>query len=104
MSRDGLLPDNVSEADFDRAYPTDCPDSCRSMQVVYSECGGIGQCECRNRGVQRGLFGLLRMWFTAGQWWAGDCLIDPSPECDCHSPAEIRADREEARAEAREDR
>ena len=74
--------------------PEECPDSCHSMQVVYSECGGIGACEC----FPKTLRGRLALW------WQGPCEIDPEPECDCLSPEEIKADRAEARAEAREDR
>lgn len=85
MSRDGYLPDDVSEARFNAAFPPDCPDSCRSMQVVYLECGGIGACKC--------------FW----RFCAGPCGIDPAPECDCLTPSEIRAERDERRAEMMED-
>lgn len=71
----------------------ECPDLCRSMQVVYSECGGVGRCEC--------FPDTLRGWLNA--WWQGPCAVDPSPECDCPSPQEIAEDRAEARAEAMRD-
>jgi hypothetical protein len=82
VSRDGRLPDNVSEADFDRAFPPDCPDECASNHPIY--------------GTDGTLLGQLRGWLF------GAYIIDPAPDCDCPSPAEIRAEREEARAEARE--
>ncbi len=72
----------------------ECPDSCRSMQVVYSGCGGVGECEC----FPDTLRGRLALW------WQGPCgAVDPSPACDCPTESEIREERAEARAEARRD-
>lgn len=74
-------------------YPEECPDSCRSMQVVYSECGGVGQCEC----FPDTLRGRLALW------WQGPCAVDLSPECECPTADEIAENRAEARAEATRD-
>ncbi len=80
----------------------DCPAGPDGPEI-YSECGGVGRCECTHRGVQQGFFGWLRMWFVAGMWWAGPCAIVADPDCTCPSPEEIAADRAEARVEACED-
>jgi hypothetical protein len=59
MSRDGYLPDNVSEADFDAAFPPDCPDSCDSMQEPQNcaECEEkISECVCW-------------LYFVPQRWW-----------------------------------
>ena len=94
MSRDGYLPDDVSDARFNAAFPPECPDSCRSMQVVYSDCGGVGRCECFPDTLRGRLAGFLQ----------GACAVDEDPACDCPTPAEVRAERDEARDEARIER
>lgn len=98
MSRDGYLPDNVSEADFDRAFPPDCPDSCRSMQIIWSQCGGVDMCSCYAH-LPHGTrwFWRLRDWLIFGQ---EICVPLTDNECDCPSAEEIAADRAEARADA----
>lgn len=75
-------------------YPEDCPDTCRSKQNVHVECGSTRACKC----FPRTLLGRLCMWLV------GPCGIEEDPECDCPAPAEIRAEREERRAEARSDK
>ena len=81
MSRDGRMPDNVSEADFDRAFPADCHDSCASMRECPDDCAGCicDGGECRH------------------------CEQHIPGDCDCPSPDEIRAERAERRAEERAD-
>lgn len=83
MSRDGYLPDNVSEKDFDRAFPPDCPDSCASMRYCPPGCGG---CACHMIAP------------------CAHCEDHEPGDCDCPSPEEIRAERAERLAELREDR
>lgn len=97
MSRDGYLPDDVSEARFDAAFPPDCPDECASMREVHSECGSMGECRCYDGAG-------LNFWTLLRAWWRGPCGLDGPAECDCPSLAEIKAERAERRAEAREDR
>ena len=52
MSRDGYLPDDVSEADYDRAFPSnDCPETCPNGEDWEPrECGEceekIAECVC----------------------------------------------------------
>lgn len=80
-------------------YGPDCPDSCASMQEIYSECGGRGVCVCyanRPRGTRW-------FWRLADRLRLGEevCIPTTANDCDCESPAEIRADREEARADAK---
>jgi hypothetical protein len=82
VSRDGRMPDNVSEADFDRAFPPDCPETCASMRSCPATCGG---CACH----------LVPP--------CTHCLTHEAGDCDCPSLKEIRADRAEARADARRD-
>lgn len=89
MSKDGYLPDDVSESDFDRAFPPDCPDECASMQTIYSECGGVDLCEC----YPNTILGLIR------GWWYGPCERD-NKECDC---AERNSDAQAEAAEVRAD-
>ena len=117
MSRDGYLPDNVSEADYDRAFPSDCPDECASMQEP-TECGEceeiIEECVCwlYELAMRRDFSVSPWRWRLAEfmrqfHWTLGFRGPSKTPaaaaECDCMSPAEIRADREEARAEVRRD-
>jgi len=83
MSADGYLPDNVSEADFDRAFPGDCPDSCASMLSCPQTCEG---CSCFQDAP------------------CSHCVDHLPGDCDCPSPEEIKAERAERRAEEREDR
>lgn len=100
MSRDGYLPDNVSEADFDRAFPGDCPGECDNEEV-YSECGGHGMCICYD-----GRWPIVA-WFLRlkDRIKFGEEVCVPTPkECDCPSADEIAAERAEARAEERADR
>ena len=63
-------------------YPPECPETCASMRRCPDGCGGCAgnvgpNCE--------------------------HCKFHVPDDCDCPTPAEIRADREEARAEARRD-
>lgn len=102
MSRDGYLPDNVSEADFDRAFPPDCADECASMQEIYSECGGVGACICYDdRSILIRWALRLRDRIRFGE---EVCVIVKKPECDCPSDDEIVAERAEARADEDRDR
>ena len=80
MSRDGYLPDDVSEAAFNRAFPPDCPDSCASMRSCLDGCGG---CACHLAAP------------------CSHCIGHEPGDCDCPTKAEIAAERAEARAEAR---
>ena len=100
-------------------YPEECPDSCASMQEP-TECGEceelMEECVCWIYGTWA-CYGI-GFWATWGwrlcnvlrrmEWVKGFRGPSKTPaaaaECDCPSPAEIRADRAEARAEAREDR
>lgn len=82
MSRDGRLPDNVSEADFDRAFPPDCPDACASMRSCPPTCGG---CSCHIAPP------------------CSHCLEHEPADCDCLTKEEIAAERAEARADAQRD-
>ena len=100
-------------------YPEECPDSCASMQEP-TECGEceeiIEECVCWlfpewahpfHGPIPRFVWGCC-YFMRRFQWTHGFRGPSKTPaaaaECDCMSPAEIRADREEARAEAREDR
>ncbi len=78
------LPDNVSERDFDRAFPPDCPDDCASMRSCPDGCGG---CACH---------------LTPP---CSHCMEHEAGECDCaERKAEAKADAAEAARERREDR
>lgn len=83
MSLDGYLPDNVSDADFDAAYPPDCPVTCASMRECPSDCGG---CACHIHPP------------------CPHCEYHEKGECDCPSESELKAERAEMKAEARGDR
>lgn len=84
MSKDGRLPDNVSEADFDRAFPPDCPDECASMRSCPVNCGG---CSCHISPP------------------CSHCTEHEPGECDCAERiAEAKADAAEARADREQDR
>lgn len=71
MSKDGYLPDNVSEKDFDRAFPPDCPDDCASMRSCPMDCGG---CSCH--------------------------VNPPCPHCEQHEPGECDCAERAAAAKA----
>ena len=102
MSRDGRLPDNVSEADFDRAFPPDCPDDCVSMKEVYSECGGEGICICYDNRHP-----ILR-WFLRKRdiWKFGEEVCVPKAgDCDCaERKAAAKADAADRRMDEERDR
>ena len=84
MSKDGYLPDNVSEADFDKAFPPDCPDACASMRSCPDDCGG---CSCHLAPP------------------CGHCEEHEPGDCDCaERAAEAKADAAEARADRERDR
>lgn len=81
MSADNL-PDNVSTADFDRAFPPDCPDACASMRSCPDKCGG---CSCHLSPP------------------CSHCTEHIPCECDCPTKEEREADRAEAMADAAKD-
>ena len=61
----------------------ECPETCASMRRCPHDCGG---CSC----------------YLAAP--CTHCMTHEADECDCPSLKEIRADRDEARADARSDR
>ncbi len=97
------LPPGVTDAMIDAQcggnHHAACPAD-EDAEPRYTECGGVGRCQCLDRGVQQGWWGWLRMWFVAGMWWAGPCPVDTDPPCEC---ADIADNDEASRADAAED-
>lgn len=60
---------------------------------LYSECGGLGQCEC----YPRTLWGFVTWWWVVLKDGEDVCTVVEDPECICPSKEEIRAEKEEAR-------
>lgn len=79
-----------NESDHDRWCPAR-----EDADPFFSVCEAELNCECYDTATLRGLIQFL---------WNGPCEIDPEPECTCPSPAEIKAERAERRAEMMEDR
>jgi hypothetical protein len=88
MSRDGYLPDNVSEADIDALYGGDHHPSCpagEDGQQIFSVCDGEGECVCS-------------WWDKIVSWFYGDKCEGEDQECECADIADDdAADREDAR-------
>ena len=111
MSRDGYLPDNVSEADFDRAFPPNyCPVECPNGEdwepKLCSDCEEkIAECVCWLYDVLPYRLANLFRRFSWTRGLFGDSTAPEEPgECTCPSAAEIDAERAECWAESREDR
>ncbi len=98
MSKDGYLPDDVREADFDRAFPSnDHVSSCPAGEdgpTLFSECGGVGRCVCFPDNVH----GRINLF------WHGPCAAVVEPDCICPNEAEERAEAAEAEYDRRRDR
>jgi hypothetical protein len=91
----GYLPDNVSEADFDRAFPGDCPREC-SGKTIFSECGSEDECTCYDK--YSFLIAILKRYLD------GDDYCTGSPkDCDCPTKEDIAIEKAEYLADMRKE-
>ena len=84
VSRDGRLPDDVSEARFDEAFPPDCLPGCVSMRECLATCGG---CACH----------VLTPCTHCTEHVPGDCDCAERKDDAKADAAEARSDRERDR-------
>ena len=77
----------------------ECPESCASMVEVWSECGGVDACECFGPAP----WSWPNRWLELYKHGVAECR-PVVKECDCPSPEDIKAERAEAKAEARAER
>jgi len=85
--------------DYDEEHFDICPAG-EDGPELFSECGGLGECEC----YPDTWLGKLRRFMDRLVLGESVCIPTKDPECTCPSAQEIAEERAEARRDAMEDR